>query len=69
MDRGNGSNFPKILNQKYDIVVGPGSTHDRVDLVPSWMESIEVEIVSSDTRIELKAIASEANIYVIYLLC
>ena len=23
MDRGNGSNFPKILNQKYDIVVGP----------------------------------------------
>ena len=33
------------------------------------MESIEVEIVSSDTRIELKAIASEANIYVIYLLC
>ena len=25
MDRGNGSNFPKILNQKYDIVVGPAS--------------------------------------------
>ena len=42
MDRGNGSNFPKILNQKYDIVVGPGSTHDRVDLVPSWMEFIEL---------------------------
>ena len=29
LDRGNGSNFPKILNQKYDIVVGPGFGRTR----------------------------------------
>ena len=27
LDRGNVSNFPKTLNKKYDIVVGPGYAH------------------------------------------